>query len=156
MTFWPLTNSDFPTDKTFHQFHDLDTELDHHPIISGFHWAFATGVASQQGTLTLLDTWFRPPFWDVLVLQLLRPDSSNLLCLYSTFHLGIPLGTFSICLLNIFSDTLKIFSILSTLSRSISCSFKDIFNIRLNILDICLEYLWFIWRSLQSISLTFN
>ena len=30
--------------------------------MSGFHGAFATGVASQQGTLTLPDTWFRPPF----------------------------------------------------------------------------------------------
>ena len=30
------------------------------PITSGFHGAFATGVACQQGTLTLLDTWFRP------------------------------------------------------------------------------------------------
>ena len=30
------------------------------PIISGFHGAFATGVACQQGTLTLPDTWFRP------------------------------------------------------------------------------------------------
>ena len=56
-----------------------------------FHGAFATGVASQQGTLTLLDTWFRPPFWDLLMLQLLRPNSSNLPCLYSTFHLEYPL-----------------------------------------------------------------
>ena len=53
--------------------------------------AFATGVASQQGTLTLPDTWFRPPFWDLLMLQLLRPNSSNLPCLYSTFHLEYPL-----------------------------------------------------------------
>ena len=52
---------------------------------------FATGVASQQGTLTLPDTWFRPPFWDLLMLQLLRPNSSNLPCLYSTFHLEYPL-----------------------------------------------------------------
>ena len=66
--------------------------------MSGFHGAFATGVACQQGTLTLLDTWFRPPLWDLLVLQLLRPDSSNLPCLYATFHLGIPFGTFSILL----------------------------------------------------------
>ena len=51
----------------------------------------ATGVASQQGTLTLPDTWFRPPFWDLLMLQLLRPNSSNLPCLYSTFHLEYPL-----------------------------------------------------------------
>ena len=91
MTFWPLTNSDFPTDQTFHQFHDLYTELDLHHIMIGFYWAFARGVASQQGTLTLPDTWFRPPFWDLLVLQLLRPDSSNLPCLYSTFRLEYPL-----------------------------------------------------------------
>ena len=79
--------SDLPTNQTFHQFHDLYTELDLHRIMSGFHGAFATGVASQQGTLTLPDTWFRPPFWDLLMLQLLGPDSSNLPCLYSTFHL---------------------------------------------------------------------
>ena len=66
------------------------------PIMSGFHGAFATGVACQQGTLTLPDTWFRPPFWDLLMLQLLRPNSSNLPCLYSTFSPRIPLGTFSI------------------------------------------------------------
>ena len=91
MTFWPLINSDLPTNQTFHQFHDLYTELDLHRIMSGFNGAFATGVASQQGTLTLPDTWFRPPFWDLLMLQLLRPNSSNLPCLCSTFHLEYPL-----------------------------------------------------------------
>ena len=60
MTFWPLTNSDFPTIQTFHQFHDLDTYFDLHRIMSGFHGAFATGVACQQGTFTPPDTWFRP------------------------------------------------------------------------------------------------
>ena len=59
--------------------------------LRGFHGAFATGVASQQGALTLPDTWFRPPFWDLLMLQLLRPNSSNLPCLCSTFHLEYPL-----------------------------------------------------------------
>ena len=98
MTFWPLTNSDFPTDRTFHQFNDLYTELYLHRIMSGFHGAFATGVASQQGTLTLPDTWFRPPFWDLLMLQLLRPNSSNLPCLYSTFHLEYPLVLSRFCL----------------------------------------------------------
>ena len=98
MTFWPLTNSDFPTDQTFHQFHDLYTELDLHRIMSGFYRAFATGVASQQGTLTLPDTWFRPPFWDLLMLQLLRPNSSNLPCLYSTFHLEYPLVLSRYCI----------------------------------------------------------
>ena len=67
--------------------------------MSGFHGAFATGVASQQGTLTLPDTWFRPPFWDLLMLQLLRPNSSNLPCLYSTFHLEYPLVLSRFCFL---------------------------------------------------------
>ena len=100
MTFWPLTNSDFPTEQTFHQFHDLYTELELHRIMSGFHGAFATGVARQQETLTLPDTWFRPPFWDLLMLQLLRPNSSNLPCLYSTFHLEYPLVLSRFCILN--------------------------------------------------------
>ena len=59
----PLTNySDFPTDQTFHTFHDLDTKFDLHRITSGFHGALVTGVACQQGTLALPDTWFRLPF----------------------------------------------------------------------------------------------
>ena len=58
------------------------------PIMSGFHGAFATGVACQQGMLTLPDTWF----------QLLRPDSSNLPCHYSTFHLEYPLVLSRFCL----------------------------------------------------------
>ena len=32
MTFWSLTNSDFPTNQTFHQFHGLYTELDLHRL----------------------------------------------------------------------------------------------------------------------------
>ena len=47
------------------------------PSPSGFHGSFATGVASHRWKLTLTDTWFRPPFWDLLVLQLLKPDFSN-------------------------------------------------------------------------------
>ena len=74
------------------------------PIMSGFHGAFATGVACQQGTLTLPDTWFRPPFWDLLVLQLLRPNSSNLPCLYSTFHIEYPLVLSRFCLSRLFVD----------------------------------------------------
>ena len=37
------------------------------------------------------------PFWDLLVLQLLRPNSSNLPCLYSTFHLEYPLVLSRFC-----------------------------------------------------------
>ena len=86
---WPTVTS-LPI-RLSTNFNDLYTELDLHRIMSGFHGAFATGVASQQGTLTLPDTWFRPPFWDLLMLLLLRPNSSNLPCLYSTFHLEYPL-----------------------------------------------------------------
>ena len=72
------------------------------PIMSGFHGAFATGVACQQGTLTLPDTWFRPLFWDLLMLQLLGPNSSNLPCLYSTFHLEYPLVLSRFCFYQFF------------------------------------------------------
>ena len=90
MTSWPSTSySYFHTNHTFHKFHGLDTELDPHRIASGFHGSFATGVACQPGTLTLPDTWFRS-FWDLLMLQLLRPDFSSFSCLFSTFHLEYP------------------------------------------------------------------
>ena len=57
MTLRPSTSYiNFPTDQIFHQFHDLDTEFDLRRITSGFHGAFATDVACQQGTLTLSDT----------------------------------------------------------------------------------------------------
>ena len=157
MTFWLLTNSDSPTNQTFYQFRDLDSEFDLHRIMSGFHGAFVTGVACRQGTLTPPDTWFRPllgglhmiwslrpvyralhwfndrteldlhhfkrsfhgafatglacqqeaitltdtwfrfPFWEFLVLQLLRPDSTNSPCLYSTFHQEYPLVLSRFC-----------------------------------------------------------
>ena len=55
-------------------------------------------MACQQGTLTLPDTWFRPPFWDLLMFQLLRPDFQNLPCLYSTFHFEYPSVLSRFCL----------------------------------------------------------
>ena len=69
------------------------------PIMSGFHGAFVTGVACQQGTLTLPDIWFRPtivglacaPIVDTRFLEL---DMSLL-----DFPSRILLGTFSILLL---------------------------------------------------------
>ena len=60
-------------------------------------WNFAYAFVCKQGALTLPDTWFRPPFWDLLMLQLLRPNSSNLPCLYSTFHLEYPLVLSRFC-----------------------------------------------------------
>ena len=76
----------------------LFNNFDLQRCMSCFHEAFAAGVASQQGMLTLLDTWFRPPFWDLLVLQLVRPDSSHFPYLYSTFRLEYPLVLSRFCL----------------------------------------------------------
>ena len=68
--------------------------------MSGFHGAYATGAASQQGTLTLPDTWFRPhlglanaPIVETKFLEL----AMSLL----DFSPRIPLGTFSIFLVYI-------------------------------------------------------
>ena len=49
------------------------------------------------------------PFWDLLMLQLLRPNSSNLPCLYSTFHLEYPFspaGTLNKC--SNFEESMKL------------------------------------------------
>ena len=62
LIFLPLTISDLSTDQTFHQFDDFGTKLDLHRIMSGYHGALATGMACQQGTLTLPDTWLRPTY----------------------------------------------------------------------------------------------
>ena len=88
-----------PTHQSFHQFHDIDTELDLHRITSGFHGAFQTGVACQQGTLTLPDIWYRPPFWYLLILQLLRPVLPNLPCLFATCHIEYPSVLSRFCIL---------------------------------------------------------
>ena len=68
-----------PTDQqTFHQFYDLVHDIELLCFTSSFHGAFATGVAYQQGTPTPPDTWFRLFWWDLLMLQLLRPVFPNL------------------------------------------------------------------------------
>ena len=91
VTFWSLTNSDFPTNRSFHRFHDLDAELDLHRL-----WAVSVEHLQRVWHASRERLPFRtpgsvPPLWDLLVLQLLKPDSSNLPCLYSTFHLEYPL-----------------------------------------------------------------
>ena len=70
--------------------------------LKGFHGAFATGVASQQGALTLPDTWFRPPFWDLLMLPIVETKFLELAMSLLDFSPRIPLGTFSILLWNKF------------------------------------------------------
>ena len=97
MTLWSLTNSDFPTNQTFHQFHDLDTELDLHRL-----WVVSIEHLQRVWHASRERLPFRTPgsvahFCDLLMLQLLRPNSSNLPCLYSTFHLEYPLVLSRFC-----------------------------------------------------------
>ena len=101
---WSLTNTvTSPTNQTFHQFRDLDTELDLHRlwVVSLEH--LQRVWHASRGTLTLPDTWFPSPIlglflFHLLMLQLLRPNSSNLPCLYSTLHLEYPLVLSRFCL----------------------------------------------------------
>ena len=75
-----------PDSPNLHQCYDLDTKLDLYRITKGFHEASVTGVACQTGMLTLWTPGSVPPFWDLLMLQLLRPVFLNFPCLFSTFH----------------------------------------------------------------------
>ena len=68
------------------------------PITSGFHGAFATGVACQQGTPSLLDTWFRPPFLGLACAPVVEIRFIELAMSLLEFSPWIPLGTFSILL----------------------------------------------------------
>ena len=68
-----LTNIDFSTDQPFHKFHDLDTELDLHLIMSGFRGTIAMGVAYASreglpfrtpGSVPRFGTWLCSNCWD--------------------------------------------------------------------------------------------
>ena len=75
-----------PVFPTLHRYNDR-TELDLHRIKRGFHGAFARVWHASRERLPFRTPSSASTFLDLLVLQLLRPDSSNLPCLYSTFHL---------------------------------------------------------------------
>ena len=73
-------------------------DLDLYRITRGFNRTLVTGEACKQGVLTLLDTWFRP-FWDLLMLQLLRPVYRNLHVFSRLFALKTVLSR--ICLVRV-------------------------------------------------------
>ena len=89
MTFWPLTNSDFLTDQTFHQFHDLNTELGLHRIMSDFHGALKRVWLASRERLPFRTFSSFPFFWDLLVLNFDTRFLEIAMC-YSTFHLEYP------------------------------------------------------------------
>ena len=131
MTFWPLTNSDFPTDQTFHQFHDLYTELDLHRIMSGFHGAYATGVASQQGTLTPGSV----PNVGLANAPIVETKFLELAMSLLDFSPRIPLGTFPILLWYSISVNLNL---LQAFSRNPRYSFQMAgFHIKPLIVTVC-------------------
>ena len=50
MTIWFLTNSDFPTNQTFLQFHDINTELDLHRLwVVWKPWSICNGCGIPAG-----------------------------------------------------------------------------------------------------------
>ena len=56
-----------------------------------FLWSVCNGCGMQEGNdLTIPDTWFRPTFWDLFMLQLLRPVSPSVPCFFLTFHFEYP------------------------------------------------------------------
>ena len=70
------------------------------PNYEWFPWSICNGCGMPAGKAYPSGHLLRPPFWDLLVLQFLRPDSLNLPCLYSTFHLEYPLVLSRFCFLS--------------------------------------------------------
>ena len=93
--FWSLTNNDFPTNQTFHNFMTLIPSLDLHRlwVVSIEHLQRVWHASRER--LPFRTPGSRPPFWDLLMLQLLRPNSSNLHVFTRLFTSNTP-GTFSI------------------------------------------------------------
>ena len=66
-----------------------------------FPWSICNGCGMPAGNAYPSGHLVPSPFWDLLMLQLLRPNSSNLPCLYSTFHLENPLVLSRFCLFRV-------------------------------------------------------
>ena len=78
--------------------YDLDTGLVLHRITNGFHGA-TTGVASQQGALTLQDTCICPRFWGLVYAPIVKTSFTELAVFVLDFSHRITLVTFSILLI---------------------------------------------------------
>ena len=102
-----------PLDRTFHQWYGIDTKLDLYWIASGFRLAFVSGMACQQETLILPNTWFRP-FLGLSCVPVVETSFPELALSFPGFSSWISLGTFSILF-----DTLLI----ATTYSSVECLF---------------------------------
>ena len=86
MTFWSLASySDSQPIRLSTNFMNLIPSLTFTES-EWFLWSICNGCGMPAGNTYPSHTWFRPSFWDLLMLQLLRPNFPNLPCLYSTFH----------------------------------------------------------------------
>ena len=68
------------------------------PNYEWFPWSICNGCGMPVGNAYPSGHLVPSPFWDLLMLKLLRPNSSNLPCLYSTFHLEYPLVLSRFCI----------------------------------------------------------
>ena len=102
MRFWPLTNSDFPTDQTFHQFHDLYTELDLHRIML---WVVSMEHMQRVWLASRERLPFRTPgsvpHLGLANAPIVETKFLELAMSLHDFSPRIPLGTFSILLRSI-------------------------------------------------------
>ena len=69
------------------------------PNYEWFPWSICNGCGLPAGNAYPSGHLVPSPIWDLLMLRLLRPNSSNLPCLYSTFHLEYPLVLSRFCCL---------------------------------------------------------
>ena len=68
-----------------------------------FPWSICNGCGMPAGNAYPSGHLVQSPLWDLLMRQLLRPNSSNLPCLFSTFHLEYPLVLSRFCFKSIYS-----------------------------------------------------
>ena len=128
MTFWPLTNSDFSSDQTFHHFMTFILSLTFTEL-----WVVSMEHLQRVWHASRERLPFRTPgsvpFLGLACVPMLRPDSSNLPCLYSTFYLEYPLVLSRFCFLiprvrffiswNVFLDINTYFCIYQNITNTI-------------------------------------
>ena len=116
------------------------------PIMSGFHGAFATGVACQQGTLTLSGHLVPSPISGLANAPIVETKFLELAMSLLDFSPRIPLGTFSILLVTtiytyIFKEVVyhrgEHYRISKNWNLYIFLQRHALIDIKISIIDIC-------------------
>ena len=87
----------FPTNQTFHQFHDLDTDFDLHRITSGFHGS-CNGCGMPAGNAYPSGHLVPSPILGLAIAPIVETKFLELAMSLLDFSPRIPLDTFSILL----------------------------------------------------------